>query len=380
MTGRTATVITASDGVTHGTRQDTSGETLATMLTAAGATVTDRVVVADEIPAIRAAVTSATETGGSLVVITGGTGLGPRDVTPEAVAGLTDRAIPGFGEAMRTAGRASTPLADLSRSFGAAMGTCIVVGVPGSPRGASESLGAVMELIPHVLDLLGGDTAHRLADDQPPASSQTTAGAAALTPDHMAARDHGPDHDHMHDHHPGHEEHDGAHADGHVHDDHCAVAHGGAGDHHEGGGTLMAVFGSPLAAILLAWGRELGWDVVLVDPSRAPSDGADGGLRVVPDPSPADAATDIVVTDHHRDELVDMLDVALDTPARFIGLMGSKRVEGPHIGPLGARGRSAREIARITRPIGVDIGSRTPAEIAVSTLADLIARRTGRTP
>lgn len=341
MTGRTATVITASDGVTHGTRQDTSGQTLATMLTAAGVTIADRVVVPDEVDAIRAAITNATGDGGSLVVITGGTGLGPRDVTPEAIAGLTPRMIPGFGEAMRTAGRASTPLADLSRSFGAAVGTCLVVGVPGSPHGASESLAAVMGLIPHVLDLLAGDTAHA-----------SPAGQTSSDSDH---------------HHERPQDRDG---DGPTGDQ--------AGQHKAG--TLMAVFGSPLAAILLAWARELDWDVVLVDPDRDPSDGADTGLRVVPDASSADATTDIVVTDHHRVELVDMLDVALDTPARFIGLMGSKRVEAPHVKPLGDRGRSDEELARIIRPIGLDIGSRTPAEIAVSTLADLIARRTGRTP
>ena len=391
--GRTATVVTASDGVSHGTRHDRSGEAIADVLADAGATVADRVVVADEVAAIVAALMRAVDaTPNQVVVVTGGTGLGPRDVTPEAVELVADREIPGFGEAMRAAGRATTPLADLSRSLGAAVGTSVVIAVPGSPKGAVESLEAVLGLVPHVLDLLAGNTAHGDAQD----------------PGHD---NHGHEHHdgHGHDYRDGHEAHDEQQGrDGHVHDsdgehsaghdhpghgdpghddpghghpDHvhgpeCAAAHG-EGD-QPSAGTLMAVFASPLAAVLLAWGRELGYEVVLVDPERAAGDGE--GLRVVADPSTADAHTDVVVTDHHRDELVDMLDVALDTPARFIGLMGSGRHEGPHVQPLTERGRSAEELGRITRPIGLDIGSRTPAEIAVATLADLVARRTGRRP
>lgn len=366
--GRTATVVTASDGVTHGARHDQSGEALAALLADAGATVADRVVVADEVAAIVAALMRAVDaTPNQVVVVTGGTGLGPRDVTPEAVELVADREIPGFGEAMRATGRATTPLADLSRSLGAAVGTSLVIAVPGSPKGAVESLEAVIGLVPHVLDLLAGDTAHGEQDH-----GQT---------DHD--QDHGQtDHDHDHGEHDddaergtgrGDPDHD--HPD-HVHGPECAAAHGEG--EQPAAGTLMAVFASPLAAVLLAWGRELGYDVVLVDPERAAVDGE--GLRVVADPSVADAGTDVVVTDHHRDELVDMLDVALDTPARFIGLMGSRRHEGPHVQPLVDRGRSADELDRITRPIGLDIGSRTPAEIAVATLADLVARRTGRRP
>lgn len=346
LAGRAATVVTASDGVTNGTREDASGARLAAMLAEAGATVADRVVVPDEVAHIRAAVTAAVDGGNGLVVITGGTGLGPRDVTPEAINGITGRTIPGLGEVMRAAGRRSTPLADLSRSLGAAVGTSLVLAVPGSPRGASESLAAVLGLVPHILDLLVGDTAHGSDRAGDPAVAASTATV---------------DHDHP----------------DHVHGPECELAHG-VGD-QPSAGTLMAVFASPLAATLLAWGRELGYDVVLVDPQRAPTEGADG-LRVVADPGSADDATDVVVTDHHRDELADMLDGALDTPARFIGLMGSRRHEGPHVEPLRARGRTDEDLARITRPIGLDIGSRTPPEIAVATLADLIARRTGRTP
>ncbi|HKJ55746.1 MAG TPA: molybdopterin-binding protein [Nitriliruptoraceae bacterium] len=380
--GHAATVITSSDGVAHGTRDDASGARLADLLSGAGAIVADRVVVADEVAQIRAAITAAIDHGSRLVVITGGTGLGPRDVTPEAIAGVTGRAIPGLGEAMRAAGRRSTPMADLSRSMAATVGLALVIAVPGSPRGAVESLEAVLGLVPHILDLLAGDTEH--ADDiEPTDDTEPTDDGASDTTTRDA--DHGETIHHAHAT-VGTEVASGAAAQSarvdhdhpdHVHGPDCDLAHG-VGD-QPAAGTLMAVFASPLAATLLAWGRELGYDVVLVDPQRPATDGTDG-LRVVADPGSADDATDVVVTDHHRDELADMLDVALDTPARFIGLMGTRRHEGPHVDPLRERGRGDDDLARITRPIGLDIGSRTPPEIAVATLADLIARRTGATP
>ena len=108
-----------------------------------------------------AAVRAAVERGHRLVVTSGGTGLGPRDRTPEALRPLLDYDIPGFGEAMRAQGRSSTPLADLSRSFGGVIGRTLVVAVPGSPAGALESLGAVQPLLAHALQTLAGDTEHR---------------------------------------------------------------------------------------------------------------------------------------------------------------------------------------------------------------------------
>lgn len=356
-----AAVVTSSDGASHGAREDRSGDALATLLAERGFDVAERRVVPDERDVLVATIEDLCASGTRLVVITGGTGLGPRDVTPEAVAELGGRVLPGFGEVMRATGRTSTPMADLSRSVAVAVDQTLVVAVPGSPRGAVESLEAVADLLPHALDLLVGDTAH--AD--PPSDAGH---------DH----DHG-EHDHRRD--IG----TPAHGDaGHVHDAACATAHGDADQESDeevdGAGTLMAVFASPLAALLLAWGRELGWDTVLVDPRVAT--GTDpvarrevDGMVVTASTAGADATTDVVVTDHHRDELVDLLDAALNTDARFIGLMGSARHQGPHVAPLRERGRSDDDLGRIVRPIGIDIGSRTPAEIAVSTLADLVARR-----
>jgi molybdenum cofactor synthesis domain-containing protein len=151
-------VLTVSDGVAGGSRQDESGEALARSLEALGFRV-ERDAVADDMAAIREAIQRRSE-GTTLIVATGGTGLGPRDVTPQALAGILDYTIPGFGELMRAAGRRSTAMADLSRSVAGVRGRCLVVAVPGSPSGALESLEALVPLLHHALETLGGETAH----------------------------------------------------------------------------------------------------------------------------------------------------------------------------------------------------------------------------
>lgn len=170
---RRAAVVTASDGVHHGTREDASGATVAALLAEHGFEVVARVVVPDDRATISAAlVRLADEDGVALVAVTGGTGLGPRDVTPEATADVIERAVPGLAEAMRAVGRASTPRADLSRGVCGVRGTTLIVDLPGSPRGASESLTAIAELLGHAVDLIGGDTAHPATADaaHPPAA------------------------------------------------------------------------------------------------------------------------------------------------------------------------------------------------------------------
>jgi molybdenum cofactor synthesis domain-containing protein len=155
-----ALVITVSDGVSAGTREDESGRALVRILKDAGFEVMEPVVVPDEEKRIAGAIMAAAEHGADVVVTTGGTGLGPRDVTPQATSGVIDFEVPGIGEAMRRAGDTSTPMAALSRSMAGVRGQTLVINVPGSPKGAAESLEAVVPILAHAIKLLHGDTKH----------------------------------------------------------------------------------------------------------------------------------------------------------------------------------------------------------------------------
>jgi molybdenum cofactor synthesis domain-containing protein len=157
---RKAQVVTVSDGVFHGTREDKSGAALVVMLRGGGFEVSGPAVVPDEVERIAEAIETAVARGADLVVTTGGTGLGPRDVTPQATAPLLDYTVPGIGEEMRRAGAASTPMAALSRSMAGVRGRSLVINVPGSVKGATESLEAVMATLDHAIQLLHGDTTH----------------------------------------------------------------------------------------------------------------------------------------------------------------------------------------------------------------------------
>jgi molybdenum cofactor synthesis domain-containing protein len=156
--GRLAAVITVSDGVAAGEREDGSGAALEEMLTSAGYEVT-RDLVPDETDRIREAILTAAA-GHVLVVTTGGTGFGLRDVTPEATSSVLERLAPGLVQAMITRGLESTPMAALTRATAGTVGNTLVVNLPGSPRGATENLGAILEVLPHALQLLGGDNRH----------------------------------------------------------------------------------------------------------------------------------------------------------------------------------------------------------------------------
>lgn len=159
-------MLTISDGVASGTRVDESGRALAGRLSELGFEVASA-VVADEPHDLAETVLRAV---GShrLVITTGGTGLGPRDQTPQVLWGLLDYEIPGFGEVMRAHGRGATAMADLSRSLAGVAGRTLVVAVPGSPRAALESLAAIEPLLDHALETLGGHTAHDEAGGRDP--------------------------------------------------------------------------------------------------------------------------------------------------------------------------------------------------------------------
>ena len=152
-------MITLSDGVIAGTRQDRSGDVLSGMLGEAGYDIFVRRAVEDTEELIVAALVEACEEV-DLVVTTGGTGLGPRDVTPEATRRVIDREVPGLSQMMMAAGLAVTPMAALSRAVVGARGSTLIINLPGSPKGAVENLEPVLGVLPHALDLLAGDTVH----------------------------------------------------------------------------------------------------------------------------------------------------------------------------------------------------------------------------
>lgn len=159
MPPRTAIVITVSDSSFRGERKDLSGPAVAEVLEEKGFDLVGSAIVPDEPAQIRDAILDATREA-VLIVTTGGTGIAARDVTPDVTRELCSRLIEGIPERMRAEGAKQTPLAVLSRALCGTRGKTLILNLPGSPKGATESLAAVVDLLPHIIDLLHGETGH----------------------------------------------------------------------------------------------------------------------------------------------------------------------------------------------------------------------------
>jgi len=155
---RNAKILTVSDGVIAGTRTDASGQALDALLSTAGWTVVERHQVADGVESVGDALVSMSDGFNGLVVTTGGTGFGPRDLTPEGTKSVLEREAPGMAEAMRLCN--DRGLGRLSRAMAGIRGECLIVNTPGSTKGAVETLESIIDVVPHAIELLGGGRPH----------------------------------------------------------------------------------------------------------------------------------------------------------------------------------------------------------------------------
>jgi molybdopterin adenylyltransferase len=392
MARQTASVLTVSDGVTHGTRVDTSGDVAAKLLIDAGFQVTTRELVADEQTQIEAALTRLAATN-ALIVTTGGTGFGPRDVTPEATKAVLDREAPGLAELMRASGVAHTPMASLSRATAGTIGAALVINLPGSPSGVKESLQAILPIVPHAVGLLSGDsgthpTGHG-SPPAPPAPAQAWVGVKAIkvvagsppcrvgasmsiVPQGAVTGSLGC-----------------AEFDAEAVAAAAEVASAGEPDtrvfHHDLGdievflephrppARALIVSATDVARALRSHLQRLGYDVVVLESREERVTPADGPVVARIEELDLPAFEVAVLTDHDAPDVPDALAALLASPVGFVGVMGSRRHVGHYLETLRAQGFADVQLARIRSPLGLDIGGREPEQIALSIAAGIVA-------
>jgi molybdenum cofactor synthesis domain-containing protein len=398
--GPAAAVVTISDGVAHGTRVDESGDLAESILRDAGFSVVGRHVVPDERPRIVAILCELADAERvPLVMTTGGTGFGPRDVTPEATRAVIDREAPGLVQLMLRAGLEHTPMAALSRAAAGSRGATLIVNLPGSPKGVRESLEAALAVVPHAVELLSGATGAHPTGHAPrpmaPTAERPWVDVRAVQVEGSPPCRVGNAMRIV----PGGEVHGTlgcAEFDEAAVRDAAEVARSGEPQsrryrHEHGevvvffdpppvGPRLVVVSATDVARAVRALAERLGHRTVLVETRAeriAPEDRVAGAVGSMAE-AEIDAGTDVVFTDHDAPGIAELLAEVLRSPARSIGVMGSRRHVGPYLEGLRAMGFDDEAIGRIRSPVGLDVGGQRPEEIALSIAAGIVAARNGR--